>query len=112
MLVEVAKRRVSPGAHIRRKLVAVGVGPVVPSPGAEDAPMRFLAQNRGVADVAITVEFVNATWRARREVQRSAVLVVLLIPIAGSVSLVVKPPAAAQIGVKSDVLEIRLNVIK
>ena len=46
MLVEVAERRILLGEDVGRELIAIGVGPVIPGAGAENAPFGFLAHDQ------------------------------------------------------------------
>jgi len=55
MFVKVRQRRVQLAQYVRRILISVRISPVIPGAGAENAPFGFLAQDRSVADVPVTV---------------------------------------------------------
>src|ERR1700683_4100378 len=112
VFVEITEGRVLPGHDVGWNLIAVGIGPIVPGAGAEDSPPGCFAEGHGVAGMAVAVELVDAAGLRRAEADGRAVLVVLLVPITGGVSLGVELPTVAQVGVVGGVFEVGLHVIE
>src|SRR5215469_8679776 len=93
MLVEVGERRIQLRDEVGLILVTVGVSPVVPQAGAENAPFHVLAQNERVTRVAVSVEFIDgAGLRGARVDDPGVFIQKLLVPIAGRISLGIEEP--------------------
>ena len=100
MLVEVWSDRVRPVKRGRRILVAVGVGPVVPDTGAEDAPAGFVTQRCNIADVIAPFSLSMALVAERAG---QALFEVLLVPVTIGGGLVFEAPAVAQLRLDSQI---------
>src|SRR5579872_7436904 len=111
VLVKVRKRCVQPGQDVGRILIAIGVGPVVPQAGAEDSPLTVLAESRGIACMAVSVQLVYSAGLVGSEADGGAVLVELLVPVAHGVHLGIETPSVPEIGVEIDIFKIGLHVV-
>ena len=121
LLAEVGQGVIDVGEGIGRELVAVGVCPLIPEAGAEDAELRGLADGESFAIFAIAVVLVDgagadaldrlATGGIDDRGGLGRFSVKLGVVVVVGVRLEGQQPAVVELVVDADVLEVRGDVV-